>query len=187
MSQAKLSKTIEPYLDTILFTLQNNFQIISTECIQSFDNPKKGFVESFFYKKILKRYHSYVKRDIKVGPYFPDLALIINDICYIDIEIDEPYSFVEDIPIHYIGSSDLERDTFFTEVGWYVVRFSEFQIKNNYEDCIALIENLVNFTLTKKVIYLNNLNDIRESIKSPKWTYEEAEEMIKENWRETYL
>lgn len=187
MNQGKISKEIEPYLDTILFGLQHNFHIASTEHIQSSENPKRGVLESFFYKRLYKKFPSYVKKDIKVGQYFPDIALIIENVCYIDIEIDEPYSFDDQLPIHYIGSSDVGRDVFFEQAGWYVVRFSEIQIKNEGEDCMALIDNLVNFLLHNNVVYLTNVSIIQRKLESKKWTYDEAEKMIQRNWRKTYL
>lgn len=187
MSQGQLTKAIEPYLDIILFSIQNNFSVPSMESIQIDNNPKNGALELFFYKKLLKKFPLYVKRDIKVGRYFPDIAVVINNICYIDVEIDEPYSFDEKSPIHYIGSSDVERDMFFTEAGWYVVRFSEFQIKQDCEDCVAFIENLICFLQENKASYLNNVKLIQKKIISKKWSYEEAEIMIQENWRKMYL
>ena len=63
-------------------------------------------------------------------PFEPDIAIICkkHPSIRIDVEIDEPYAAVTRKPIHYIGCGDDFRDTLLNNIGWIVVRFTEYQV-----------------------------------------------------------
>jgi very-short-patch-repair endonuclease len=61
---------------------------------------------------------------------------------FIDIEIDEPYSFEERKPIHF-DDSDCERDKYFAESGFIVIRFTEDQIIDNTYQCYFIIKKCI--------------------------------------------
>src|SRR5690606_9268907 len=79
------------------------------------------------------------------NPFEPDFALIDenNDInLFIDIEIDEPYDGITRQPIHYTNYNK-QRDTFFKNRGWIVIRFAEYQVVKNTLGCCKFIVEVV--------------------------------------------
>lgn len=78
-------------------------------------------------------------------PYEPDIAIIDveHPSIRIDIEIDEPYSAITNKPIHYIGCGDDFRDMNLTNLGWIVVRFTEYQVKCDMQSCASFIAQLI--------------------------------------------
>ncbi|MEO0726650.1 MAG: hypothetical protein AAFZ63_19050 [Bacteroidota bacterium] len=94
---------------------QKSLKSFST--IERLRNTKRGRSEVFFLEQLIERFRTNIKVDVvpsKSGYYYPDFVYVCNQtgLC-IDIEIDEPYTMAEKEPIHYIGSSDEERDEFF--------------------------------------------------------------------------
>lgn len=63
-------------------------------------------------------------------PFEPDIAIICKKrpSIRIDIEIDEPYAALTRKPIHYIGCGDDFRDALLNNIGWIVIRFTEYQV-----------------------------------------------------------
>ena len=115
--------------------------------------------------------------------YKPDIALVWQKYnLYFDIEIDEPYDIVSRRPIHYIGGSDVLRNGYFLQNGWYVIRISEEQV-------VKQTENVVNYIC--KIIYCMTLDERFKldynDYSSERWTEESAKQMAKENIREEYL
>lgn len=114
--------------------------------------------------------------------YNPDFTLICKQTnLHIDIEIDEPYSISEKLPIHYLGSSDDKRNEFFLDNNWCIIRFSERQIIKNTSECIETIKSIYNSIIKMNSYYSTNLK-IEE-----RWTYEESLIMQKNRYRENYL
>lgn len=114
--------------------------------------------------------------------YNPDLTLICKHTnLHIDIEIDEPYSISEKLPIHHIGSSDDRRNEFFLNNNWCIIRFSERQIIENTVECIKTIKSIYNNLIEMNTSYSTSLN-IEE-----RWTYEDSLIMQKNRYREKYL
>jgi len=115
--------------------------------------------------------------------YKPDLLLFWkdNNIC-LDIEIDEPYDFISRKPLHYIDCADNLRNYYFIQNGWFVLRFSEIQIKNNLDDVYIYILSFLK--------YLTGDARIHESVSKismDRWTDDQAREMAENNEREKYL
>jgi hypothetical protein len=82
------------------------------------ENIKRGKTELTFLSILLKYFEGNIKVDLipdqGFNPYRPDFTFVCdNSGLHMDIEIDEPYSIDEGIPIHYIGSNDNERNAFF--------------------------------------------------------------------------
>lgn len=121
-------------------------------------------------------------------PYEPDIAII--DIEHpsirIDIEIDEPYSAITNKPIHYIGCGDDFRDMNLNNLGWIVVRFTEYQVKSNMQDCASFIAKLIHSLNPSKPLPKSLLeHNIPQTQK--RWTEIEAMVMASEKVREKYL
>lgn len=161
---------------------------IFNEVEMHIEKGKHGFAENSFYVSLKEKFGDKIKRDYfiesnsfkKVG-YYPDFIYEdkINSI-YIDIEIDEPYSFDSREPIHYIDC-DNERNLGFLKIGWIIVRFAEYQIVTDPAGCIATLERFIS--------WLNKENDEMKVYikKNKKWSKEEAIEFEKEKFREKYL
>lgn len=110
--------------------------------------------------------------------YVPDAAYIdrASGLC-IDIEIDEPYSLPDGKPIHYIGCDDY-RNNYFSQKGWFVVRFAEEQVAKYPEECITFLKEFIN----------NLANGTLPSFthKTKRWSLAEAFAMANSSYRSNY-
>jgi very-short-patch-repair endonuclease len=112
--------------------------------------------------------------NLKVGFYFPDISFIDDERdILIDIEIDEPYSESQ-ILTHFIGDpKDIQRDKFFTENGWNVIRFSENQVINNTIEIAKTIELFIKSLRNNSILeldeYVKTFNDKRWSEEDSKY------------------
>lgn len=121
-------------------------------------------------------------------PFEPDIAIICkkHPSIRIDVEIDEPYAAVTRKPIHYIGCGDDFRDTLLNNIGWIVVRFTEYQVFSSPKVCAALIAQVLHSfhpTMTLPVEFLS-YSIPKEVVR---WTEIEAKVMASEKVREKYL
>jgi hypothetical protein len=174
--------------------------------------PSKGtFVFPFRRRKIARRgfmeipFHTYLVNNLSKSkllvlsdcailpaddyrPYEPDIAIvdIESPSIRIDIEIDEPYAAITNKPIHYIGCGDDIRDMKLNNLGWVVVRFTEYQVKSDMQGCASFIVQLVHSLNQSK-----SLPEYLWSHKLPKtqkrWTEIESKVMASEKVREKYL
>lgn len=145
-----------------------------------------SYLRKYFGKKI------YTRLTLNIPnfhhPYSPDFTYIERQInLYIDIEIDEPYSYKDKKrkPIHYINT-DVKRDRFFLERGWIVIRFSEEQIVRYPESCCQTIAETIADLLSDNSL-LNQFRNVPSLQKMKQWTKDEAEEMARTDYRKTYL
>jgi hypothetical protein len=145
---------------------------------------KRGHSEvSFLENHLLPEFHDKIKLDMRLGsfsnPFCPDFVYA-EDGLFIDIEIDESYDFLSKKPIHYIDGSDDERNDFFLQNNWFIVRFAEEQIKNDPDGCIEFIKHFV------RCLKSFNINDIKYGYSKGirRWTYEESFLYAKNNSRE---
>ena len=123
-------------------------------------------------------------------PYTPDFAYIDREInLFIDIEIDEPYTYNdhgEIEAIHYVGRpKDERRNDFFNNKGWIVIRFSEEQAVRYPRRCCKFIAEQIseitrNSAITNQFAQTPNLQPLQQ------WTEEEAMEMAKRKERNNY-
>ncbi len=100
---------------------------------------------------------------------------------YIDIEIDEPYTFKEKKPIHY-HSQDKRRNDSLVKSGWSVIRFSEHQIINQPDECCKFISDYLKYLYTKDIFHFKE-NSIMELTTHKCWNKEEAETLALNNSR----
>lgn len=121
-------------------------------------------------------------------PYEPDIAIIdLNKPSIrIDIEIDEPYSAISNQPIHFIGCGDDFRDANLNNLGWIVIRFTEYQVVSNMQGCAAVIAQILNAINPNLTICTSLLS---HSLPAPvkRWSNVEATIMASEKIREKYL
>ncbi|MBG6112227.1 hypothetical protein IWX84_003130 [Flavobacterium sp. CG_9.10] len=146
----------------------------------------KGKSENFFLSILYKNFGNQVTvdvvPDIGKNPFQPDFLIICSQTNFhLIIEIDEPYSVENGLPIHHERSTDSSRNDFFKEINWGIIRFSEKQIIQNTNECCDLIINVLEALRTKQKKVINNVQ------LDKKWTYEEAIIMCNDNYRNDYL
>ena len=157
----------------------------------------RGYSEEMF-ELLLRKAFSNVPLDVfgnvnlkfsnTAKSYEPDIAIIANNghSLRIDIEIDEPYSLVSRVPIHYTeDNSDQVRDMIIRNAGWVVIRFAEEQIVKQPMACISSIARLLIQIDSSFVPESCSISEFVKPIK--RWTKAEAELMAANNYRETYL
>ncbi len=185
--------------DFVHWTDKPSFPIISMplkdalvlEAYKPKNNSTKGVCENLFYENLTSHFTDI--RNSLVLPiakkkygYQPDLVYVDESFnLFIDIEIDEPYDGITRKPTHYYNSYDRARDYYFNEKGWLVIRFTEKQVFCQTKSCCKkiaeVVDKLINTTL------LTNFEDIFDLTTEEQWTFEEAEKMALENYREQYL
>ncbi|MBO3273455.1 hypothetical protein [Hymenobacter defluvii] len=131
-------------------------------------------------------------------PFMPDIIITLYGLEFVFvIEIDEPYVGSNGQPIHYTNSSDYKRDKFFTDNGWIVIRFTEFQIITQPDECASFIKQTIidivglhyktgsitafSYDINNDKIQAGNL------IVVPQWTEKEAYAMAFKRYRNSYL
>lgn len=151
-----------------------------------------GVTENYFYKKLTARFgteivlrnHYFNPR--KFVPFFPDFIIkSLNYNIYIDVEIDEPYTLKNNSPTHFIEEDDSRNYTFIAK-NWFVIRFTESQIVNNTENCIELIDLLMQFIISK-IEGSNATFKLEFPFKESMWTEEQAHEKAMAKYRNSYL
>lgn len=145
---------------------------------------QKGRYEDFFLGKLISSFDSKITDKIEFtlpngNAFVPDAAYVDSStgLC-IDIEIDEPYTIPEGKPIHYIGGPDDYRNSYFSNMGWFVVRFAEEQVAKHSDECICFIKDFMSQLKSGTV----------PSFPFPvkQWTRMDAYSMCDSNYRQTY-
>ncbi len=161
-----------------------------------FGNTKRrGFKEESFQKSI----EQYFGKDFTVlgnirlntgketRPFEPDIAIVdkSNSNLRIDIEIDEPYAGLTRQPTHCKGE-DVNRDIYFIDRGWIVIRFSEYQVHLQENDCLRYIAETIKSAIPNYEIPSQLLN--QPSLQVEKlWDLVQAQKWEKAKYREQYL
>lgn len=159
-------------------------------------NSRKGYTEKNFYSKVEETFKDYfdIYNDVRIAigkdirPYEPDIVMIsaiLESNIHIDIEIDEPYTGYQRLPIHCYPD-DIDRDNYFISRGWIVLRFSEKQIHEQPKECLYEIAKIISLIDSKFEIpkFLIRNNTI---IKEKCWNTHQAIKWEQEKYRESYL
>lgn len=104
---------------------------------------------------------------------------------HLDIEVDEPISFATGKPTHFIGDDDY-RNKCFLEANWVVVRLAEEQVSSQPERCCRFIANVI-AQLTGNKTYSSKFKDIPKLNTIKQWSYRQALNLKKGNYRQGYL
>jgi hypothetical protein len=119
-------------------------------------------------------------------PFEPDIAIIgrgaYNDI-RIDVEIDEPYAGITRQATHCIGD-DLNRDIYFQDRGWIVLRFAEIQVHQHMGSCLKEIVEAIEICMD---LDLPDLSQHPYLERVTAWSVIQAQKWAKANYRESYL
>jgi hypothetical protein len=124
-------------------------------------------------------------------PYESDFTYHDSNLnLYINIELDEPYSisaFAQPLdPVHFTENiNERNRDKYFLNMNWIVIRFAEEQVARYPRRCCKEIAKLVN-KITKDNSILNKFKGIPDLDKKSRWTQAQSEEMINIHYRNTY-
>ena len=117
--------------------------------------------------------------------YEPDLAYIDETRgIFIDIEVDEPYTFARRRPTHIKGHDD-QRNRQITDAGWVVLRFSEEQVLTMPERVVRSVQDVVQ-RIAPDVAMPACVQDVEPASPEPRWNYEEARHRANTRASEAY-
>lgn len=117
----------------------------------------------------------------------PDFLLFDRDNnIYLDIEIDEPYVWKENIITHFIGA-DFDRDFSVTQANWFILKFTEEQIIVNPLKAIKIIDETFSHIQKLSSGEQSNFSNYYPGFITKAWTKEDCTRMMVENYRSTYL
>ena len=176
------SNQLSKYLLSIYFRKHKRFE--------EGGNMKVGASENRFFKVLESQFSGKIFQNTQLVEkefnYYPDFVYYDKTlgVC-IDIEIDEPYSLDEKMVIHEEGVDD-KRNYFFNKNNWIVVRFTEKQVVKEPKECCNVISNVVSY-LNLEINKLTDVVDLSLITNEIHWDYTDAEEMIKNGYRERYL
>jgi very-short-patch-repair endonuclease/predicted RNA-binding Zn-ribbon protein involved in translation (DUF1610 family) len=161
--------------------------------IGSHHKPPKGHSESQFERDLWRYFPGkiytgwLVKRPDYNQPYVPDFVYwdrVLN--LHIDIEIDEPYTHDLRQPLHHLGChKDEQRNQFFLNSGWIVIRFSEAQIVKSPASCCKAIASVI-ARITNDNTFMNAFRDVPTLKPDRRWTYSESQQMAEKLYRSQY-
>ncbi len=189
------SQTVSVKPGLSLHEIQEKFQHISVlRPGKSRSSARKGRSEEQFYQ-ILCHYFSAAKIMVDYNiskyrdyPYTPDFIYCLNDWnFYMDIEIDEPYTRKgkKTIATHCTDDvSDANRDDFFVESNWVVIRFAEEQICKSPASCCKFIALVINRLLGVDIP--PPLQDAEDLLMVNRWNTKLAKKMARNKYRSKY-
>jgi hypothetical protein len=105
----------------------------------------------------------------------------------IDIEIDEPYDGRTGKPHHCVDrGKDSQRNQFFLQRNWVVIRFSELQVVKYPDACCRVIARVI-FQITGDYRGLVRLGKVASLLADKQWTSKQASYMYRIKFRKSYL
>lgn len=121
-------------------------------------------------------------------PYTPDFIYVNLSLnLYIDLEIDEPYTWREGKPTHYLESEkDDKRNNFFLARNWLVIRFAEEQVVSSPQSCCKIVAQNIAAILDTPSI-LSPFSRIPDLEPVERWSENEARIMANNQYRRNYL
>lgn len=194
----KFRTNFKPKLSSLLLN-----SLAERENIYNFqinDSANKGLSESYFLS-YLQKWFDYPWRIIEHCQfqgerYTPtaDFILINDDLKLgIDLEIDEPYTLKESMPIHLVEDRKyIIRDKFFLGLGYIVIRFAEYQIAKYPDYCCLHIARVLNQFLERDLkICIPHATEIQplksQDWRVKTWTQRESQIMAANKIRDRYL
>lgn len=171
-------------------------EIVQPPAIQGKTGVQQGVSEKQFFVYLCRYFSGFY--DFCMGGEFPipgtslrytaDFILVHQPTgLAIDIEIDEPYDGRTGKPHHCVDrGKDSQRNQFFLERNWVVIRFSELQVVKYPDACCQAIARVVSQIAGdyKGLAMLQNVVDL---FFQKQWTTKEAIYMAKTKFRNSYL
>ena len=157
-------------------------------------NNRKGFKEEELHFAIKQKFgakfevidNAILAVGKGINPFEPDIAMVSKGEknIFIDIEIDEPYAGINRKLTHcYL--EDKSRDNYFTDRGWFVIRFSEYQVHHELQGCLLIIESILSIIDNNSISA--HFSTISVVNKEKCWNNIQASIWERENYRENYL
>ncbi|MBQ9820721.1 MAG: DUF559 domain-containing protein [Muribaculaceae bacterium] len=152
-------------------------------------NCKRGLSETYLSNWIkqhhIANFYDGVALRVPGHRYEPDLAYIdMARGIFIDIEVDEPYTFARRLPTHIKGHDD-PRNRQITDAGWVVLRFSEEQVLTMPERVVRSVLDVVQ-RIAPDVAMPACVQDAEPARSEPRWNYEEARRRANTRSSEAY-
>lgn len=157
--------------------------------LRAHENYKSGLSESHFGFRLKKYFHYYLRENVvlndgRYSPYHPDFVILIEKHNLVfDIEIDEPYVYTSGKPIHF---DDSQRNNYFLQNGWHIIRFSEEQAVKFPVLCCKVISEII-YDLTDEHIWIEGFHEMEEIIPLKGWNEQMAKQMAGSSYRNIYL
>jgi hypothetical protein len=191
-STVKIKKRVLEKLVSIDWS-DNVLNIVRSDKRSIEGDTKRGVSEYFFLTYLLRidlgetSFGYEYPIDGYPKPYTSDIEIILSNGLGIQIEIDEPYVGTTHKPHHCRDiDDDYNRDLYFTNNGWIVIRFSERQIVTNPDGCCGFIAQVV-INLAGDISLLNLAKAAKNLRPDPHWSKAEAKVMAKDDERQKYL
>ncbi|MEG4423727.1 MULTISPECIES: hypothetical protein [unclassified Microcoleus] len=171
-------------------------KIVQPPASQSKGGVQQGVSEKQFFVYLCRYFSGFY--DFCMGGEFPipgtsfrytaDFILIHKPTgLAIDIEIDEPYDGRTGKPHHCVDrNKDSQRNRFFLERNWVVIRFSELQVVKYPDACCRVIARVI-CQITGDYRGLLQLGNVADLLSHKQWTVKEATYMAKMRFRQSYL
>jgi very-short-patch-repair endonuclease len=183
------STALQSYLSMLQATLQGKVLLPN-----GVTDAPVGASERAFEQVLKKYFPGRVNAQLRIqipnwdGAYSTDFTVNFPELgVWIDVEIDEPYDYKTGKPTHCTSDDrDRNRNAFFLNNNWIVVRFAEEQVVNFPESCCKEIA-LVISSVTKLNIYAKSLEAYTSLKPLTMWTQKQAKKMAKANYRDKYL
>lgn len=169
-------------------TVVRSFRLGNTKRRGIKEEPFQKSIEQYFGQDFSVLGNARLNTGKETRPFEPDIAIIdkanITNL-RIDIEIDEPYAGTTRQPTHCKGD-DVNRDIYFVDRGWIVIRFSEYQVHTQENDCLRFIAETIKSAIPNYGIPKEFVN--QASLKTEKlWDIVQAQKWEKVKYREQYL
>jgi hypothetical protein len=168
-------------------TVIRSFRVGKTKLRGFKEESFQKSIETYFSKEFDVLGNARINTGRETRPFEPDIAIIdkSNINLRIDIEIDEPYAGITRQPTHCKGE-DVSRDVYFVDRGWIVIRFSEYQVHLQENECLYFIAKVIKLAIPKYEIPSQLIN--KKNLQLVKfWDIVQAQKWEKANYREQYL
>lgn len=155
---------------------------------------RRGWSESTFQNYLERYFPGQIRTGETINrvgtnryPYTPDFIFFDSHTgLHVDIEIDEPYAYLNRKPTHYIGcNKDGARNQVILSRGWLVVRFSEEQVVRWPESCCKNLAEAIAALMGNQIT--EAFVDVPDLPRRSRWTREEAIAMAERSSRQEYL
>jgi very-short-patch-repair endonuclease len=190
------------------------YQLPGEERIDGSAKAQKGVSESYFERYLSKYFDNILhpSYEFKIDEnyrYSSDFTLILDNGISLIVEIDEPYNGKDNQPHHCIDvDKDDNRDEFFVNGNWIVIRFSEYQVCAYPIECCYVIARTIdsilfpfsprgsaNGRLRQQRGYANDLNSnlsrqfkgVKDLPVDRRWNTRQATQMAQQDYRLGYL
>ena len=189
----KKTKTIQNIIKIELVPIDWN-KILTGNIMQyGIEATAQVGVEEKHFTKYLKQYFSdilhpgYTFKLNDSYTYSSDFTIILLNKFSIIIELDEPYEGKSKKPHHCTDNTkDIDRDKFFGDRNWIVIRFSEYQTCAYPIECCYEIAILID-RFNSSTSYSSKFANISRLPLDPQWDSRQAVAMARKDYRLQYL